>query len=560
MAKQSKGYLGNINLKKSGTNIEWTPDMVNEWLKCKDDPIYFTERYIKIINLNDGIVNFVPYDYQRQIIQTIHEERFTQILTGRQSGKTTSLVASILHYVTFNDDKTVALLANKGETAREILGRIQLAYENLPHWMQHGVKEYNKGSMELENNSRIIAAATSAASIRGYSISFLYIDECAFVENWDEFYKSVYPTISSGRETKVVFTSTPNGLNHYYKFWNDAVNGKNGFIPIKVTWADVPGRDLKWKEETIANSSEEAFIQEHEAEFVGSSGTLIEASALKKLSEWTPIKANKYLRVYEDAQEGHQYVISADVSRGKGIDNSAFIVTDVTSLPYKIVCTYYCDAIPPDMYAEVIYQAYQRYNKAFCLIENNDAGCETIRVLHDIYECETILGTDQVDKRRRITIYGSSASYEMGLRTTKQTKAVGCSRIKSMIENGVIEFGDKWIIHEANRFIRKGSSYEAQPGEHDDIMMAMVNFGWLTTSDFFIDLTNIDTRWKIRQEYEERFENELLPIGYVLDGTVESIVEFDNIFSSIHTPDYEEEFFDDLLLSSRVNKNIFEMP
>lgn len=563
MAKKSTGYLGNPNLKRTGVHHDFTPEMEAEWIKCAKDPIYFTENYIKIINLNDGLVNFRPYDYQRQIIQNIHEERFTIILTGRQSGKTTSLVASILHYVIFNDDKTVALLANKGDTAREILGRIQLAYESLPTWLQQGIVEYNKGSMELENNSRIIAGSTSSSSIRGYSISFLYIDECAFVENWDEFYKSVYPTISSGTETKVVFTSTPNGLNHYFKLWEDAVNGNNGFIPIKVTWEDVPGRDLIWKEQTIANTSMEAFIQEHEAEFIGSSGTLIDGWKLKELVEWNPIKSNKFTKVYEDPIPNAEYVICCDVSRGRGIDDSAFSVIKISSLPYKVVATYMCDNIPPDMYAEVIYQAYMRYNKALVLVENNDAGCETLRVLNDTYECETILGTiagTVAGDKKRISINGGQG-FEFGIRTTKSTKAIGCARLKVLIENNTLTLGDKPTITQLNTFSRKGVSYEAEQGCHDDTVMTLVMFSWLTTQDIFTDLININTRQEIRNQFEDRFEEELVPFGYIVDGVSnidEQSMNLDLLGYSVKLPSYDDYY--ELTAFRDDDRNMFIIP
>ena len=252
------------------TNHEYTENEIKEYNKCKEDIVYFAENYVKIIHVDRGMINFIPYDYQEEIIKTVHNNRFTILCCSRQSGKTTALSANILHYIIFNSEKTVALLANKGDTAREILSRIKLAYENLPNWLQQGVLKFNEGSIELENNSRVIATSTSSSAIRGYAISFLYIDEAAFIEGWTEFYKSVYPTISSGMETKVVLTSTPNGLNFYYKLWKDAIDGKSSFIPIKVTWRDVPGRDEEWKRQTIVNTSEEAFIQEHDAEFIGS--------------------------------------------------------------------------------------------------------------------------------------------------------------------------------------------------------------------------------------------------------------------------------------------------
>jgi hypothetical protein len=553
-----KGYLGNPNLKKSGTNISFTPHMVEEWTKCRDDPVYFTRNYIKIIHVDKGMINFLPYDYQEEIIQTVHDNRYSIILTGRQSGKTTSIVASILHYVTFNDEKTVALLANKGDTAREILNRIQIAYENLPEWLQHGTIEFNKGSMVLENKCRIIASSTSSSAIRGFSISFLYIDECAFVENWDAFYKAVYPTISSGQETKIIFTSTPAGINHYHKLWKDAVEGRSSFVPIKVTWRDVPGRDEEWKRATIANTSEEAFIQEHEAEFIGSAGTLIDGWRLKELVEDNPIKANKFLRQYKAVEENHIYTLVADVSRGKGIDNSAFIVVDVSTLPYQVVTTYYCDTIPPDMFAEVIFQAYSYYNKAFVLVENNDAGCETLRVLNDTYECETILGMQTDGQGRRIVSINGGTAFEFGVRTSKTVKAVGCSRIKQLIETYSFLFGDKWIIDEANKFIRIGKSYEAQKDAHDDIMMCCVLFGWLTTQYLFEDLTTIDTRFSMREQFETRFEEELLPFGYVLDGLDTYGDDSGFEFESIQLPEYDEDFFEDMGLRRDKVKESFD--
>jgi len=547
----SIGYKGNSLLKKSGTNIEWTPEMVEEWQKCAADPIYFTQNYIKIIHVDKGIINFIPYDYQEEIIRTVHDNRYTIVLTGRQSGKTTSIVASILHYVTFNDEKTVALLANKGDTAREILNRIQIAFENLPPFLQHGVVEFNKGSMVLENNCRIIASSTSGSAIRGFSISFLYVDEADFVENFDEFYKSVYPTISSGKETKIVFTSTPNGIRSYYKLWKDAVEGRSGFIPIKVTWRDVPGRDEEWKRETIANTSEEAFIQEHEAEFIGSAGTLIDGWRLKELTEQTPIKTGKYAKMYEAVQEGHIYAVIADVSRGKGIDNSAYIVVDITVLPYKIVSTYYCPVVPPDMFAEFIYQAHIYYNDAYVIVENNDAGCETLRVLNDTYECESILGTMTDSQSRKVISINGGNGFEFGVRTTKTVKAVGCTRAKQLVESGSIQFGDKWLIDELNKFIRVGKSYEAQKDAHDDIVMCLVIFAWLTTQYLFEDLTTIDTRFSLRNMKEAEFIDDLVPFGYVTDG-LDSYGDDTRVdFQSIELPDYEDTPFFEYIQKNR---------
>lgn len=547
MVDKAVGYKGNNFLKKSGTSINWTPEMLSEYIKCKDDIVYFTNTYIKIIHVDRGMINFIPFDFQEQIIETVHKNRFTILNCSRQSGKTTAISANILHYVIFNSEKTVALLANKGDTAREILGRIQLAYENLPTWLQQGVLKFNEGSLELENNSRIIATSTSSSAIRGYAISFLYIDECAFIEGWTEFYKSVYPTISSGQQTKVVLVSTPNGLNFYYKLWSDAVKGISDYIPIKVTWRDVPGRDEEWRRQTIANTSEEAFTQEHEAEFIGSAGTLIDGWRLKELVEETPIKTSAHLKQYKEAEEKHVYVLVADVSRGKGIDNSAYIVVDISQLPYTVVATYYCDTIPPDEFSEYIFRASEYYNKAFVLVENNDAGCQTIQVLNDTYECENLMGMMTDGQSRRVASVNGGQGFEFGVRTSKTVKAVGASRMKVLIENYSLMFGDKWIIDEINKFIRVGKSYEAQKEAHDDIVMCMLLFSWLTTQSIFEDMATMDARFIMQEQFGDRFQEEMLPFGFILDG-IDTYGDDSGIeFMGIELADYEgTEFFDDM--------------
>lgn len=957
-------------------------------LKCADTHILIDENYNEVFAIDSlhksirtkfgisKVISVKSLGYSENMYDlSIDSDKKTYYTNNILSHNTTALAAAIIHYVTFNDEKTVALLANKGDTAREILNRIQFSYENLPDYFQHGIIEYNKGSMVLENKCRIIASSTSGNAIRGFSISYLYIDECAFVENWEEFYQSVYPTISSGKETKIVFTScvpkntlvftdmglkyvrdfvddtksggyivpdyniqghtklrssnifhnngykntkilkttsgqvestlnhkfwgykngvgygwyisedlnvgdyisaqagynlwgnwddcsdfypsqhkgrvnkfepkiltpdicyfiglyiaegcrnndssititcgddisaildnfgftyykrdkfhyqissknlleffeylginirntakskiipkkllsttkenisamlrgmfdgdgcivvkngqskvsyaststelikqvkmlllnygifssiyqketpptarakvwsyseclelnarqtlkfnkeigfgfkrksdriinninirngssfdiipdaytflknanakvfcgltkqkttnlsrykllelkdkleknnyynsqelkkfyndnvsenirweiikdvsysenetydfslpdnnednfahsivyngfighqTPAGINHYHKLWKDAVEGRSSFIPIKVTWRDKPGRDEEWRRQTIANTSEEAFIQEHEAEFIGSAGTLIDGWRLKELVEETPIKTGKYAKMYEAVQENHIYIVVADVSRGKGIDNSAYIVVDVTTLPYKIVSTYYCAVVPPDMFAEFIYQAHIYYNDAYVVVENNDAGCETLRVLNDTYECESILGTMTDTQNRKVISINGGNGFEFGVRTTKTVKAVGCTRAKQLVESGSIQFGDRWLIDELNKFIRVGKSYEAQKDAHDDIAMCLVIFSWLTTQYLFEDLTTIDTRFSLRNMKETEFIDDLIPFGYVTDG-LDSYGDDTRVdFQSIELPDYADTEF-----------------
>ena len=391
-----RGYKGNVLLKRANQDIEWTPELLQEWVKCSEDPIYFVETYMKIITLNDGLQNFKPYPYQRNMFKSFVENRYTIVTTARQAGKSTTTCGFILWYIIFHDAKTVALLANKGETAREILGRVQLAYQHLPKWLQQGVKEWNKGSFELENDSRVIAAATSASAIRGYTINLLFIDEAAHIDNWDEFFTSVYPTISSGTESKIVLVSTPNGLNHFYSTWINAVENRNGYSPILVNWKDVPGRNEKWKKETLAgmNFDIEKFNQEMECEFLGSSGTLIAGWKLKELVPLTAGVQQEGMSQYFKAEKDKVYTIVCDVSRGKGLDYSAFQVIDVTKMPYQQVCVYRNNAITPIDYADVIHRTAKAYNDAAVLVEINDIGEQISNSVHFDFGYENILYTE----------------------------------------------------------------------------------------------------------------------------------------------------------------------
>lgn len=350
----------------------------------------------------------------------------------------------------------------------------------------------NKKITKIEelNESQYVYDILGVEDTQAYTTNGVESHNCAFVEDWDEFYKSVYPTISSGQETKVVFTSTPNSLNHYYHLWNGAIKGPdavggNSFVPIKVTWKDVPGRDEKWKAQTIANTSQEAFVQEHEAEFIGSSATLIDGWKLKELEFWEPLSKNDYTAIYELPNKESEYVVVCDVSRGKGIDNSAFIVVKTSELPYKIVATYYCPNIPPDMYSEVIYRAHKHYNDAYVVVENNDAGCETLRVLHDTYECEMLLGIQTNTgffKSKKLSLNGGQG-FELGVRTDKKVKAVGCARLKTLVENNTLVFGDRTLIDELNRYSRKGTSYAAEEGAHDDLVACIHGNAIVDTED-----------------------------------------------------------------------------
>lgn len=516
MMNSDKGYLGNINLKRKGTAVEFTPEMVQEYIKCANDPIYFSQKYIQIVHVDHGLIPIDLYDYQKEIIEKITNNRRVTVVTSRQAGKTTTAVTVILHYILFNEHKTVALLANKGDAAREILDRVKIAYEALPKWMQQGVVEWNKGSVEFENGCKIIAAATSSSAIRGKSISLLYIDETAFVENWDEFFASVFPTISSGNTTKMLFTSTPNGLNHFYKTCEGAREGTNGFEFVEVSWQRVPGRDEKWRQDTLASMDfdQQKFAQEFECAFLGSSGTLIEGTKLKTLVIRNPLQEQENVKVYEAPDRDRVYALVADVSRGKGLDYSAFTVMDVTQMPYKQVCTYRDNTTTPIDYADIIYRVMKMYNNCYILIEINDIGEQVSDLLHYDYEVETILFTESAGRSGKRISQGFGGSVDKGIRTTKSVKAIGCNMLKMLIEQDQMIVNDFDTINELSTFSRKGHSYEAEPGCHDDTVMCLVLFSWLTDQTFFKELTDINTMHKLKQRNEEELMENLLPIGF----------------------------------------------
>ena len=529
-----KGYNGNTNIKRKGTSIEFTTDMIQEFVKCTRDPIYFAEKYIKIVHVDHGLIPILMYDYQKEIANAITNSRRVTVNTSRQAGKTTTAVAVILHYVLFNDFKTVALLANKGDAAREILDRIKIAYEALPKWMQQGVVEWNKGSVEFENGCKIIAGATSSSAIRGKSISFLYIDETAFVENWDEFFSSVFPTISSGVTTKILFTSTPKGLNHFYKTCEGAREGKNGYIYIEVPWYKVPGRDEAWKKETLEGMdfNYQQFSQEFECQFLGSSGTLIEGSKLKALVIKNPITEIEKLRIYEAPEKDRTYIIIADVSRGKGLDYSAFQVIDVTKMPYKQVATFRDNTITPIDYCSVIYRCIKLYNEPYVLIEVNDIGEQVSDMLHYEFEVETLLFTSSAGRSgKKISGGFGGTNVDKGIRTTKSVKAIGCNMIKMLIEQDQLIVCDFETINELSTFSRKGVSYEAESGCNDDLAMCLVLFGWLSDQSFFREVTNINTMNKLKERNAEELEESLLPFGFNNAAIEEEISSDKNWFN-----------------------------
>jgi len=513
IAAKLKHYLGNPKLKRVNMAMNLTEEQVREYVKCAQSPEYFIENYVKIITLDKGFVQIELYPFQKDVVNDINNNRRVIVKAGRQVGKTTIIVGYILWYILFNQDKTVAILANKASTSREILARIKLAYEALPMWIQQGVKVWNKGDIELENGCRVLANSTASSAIRGFSISLLYLDEFAFVPTniAEEFFTSVYPTISSGTTSKILISSTPNGMNHFYRMWTEATENQNGFKFIEANWRQVPGRDQKWADEQRRVLGDEKFLQEMECEFMGSAGTLLSAPALKSLAFVTPIHLSENgIKIYKAPEKNRNYVIVADTSRGKGLDYSAFSVIDVTELPYRQVCTYKDNNISPLVYPSVIKRIGDYYNQAYVLVEINDNGQQIVDSLFEDYEYENILSTVDIKGKVSITWGYGNKSYR-GIRTTKSVKRLGCSLMKNLIEGQKLIIQDFDTISELSTFVAKGTSYESEEGSHDDLVMTLVLFSWMTNQQFFADLTNTDVRAKLHEEQMKQIEEEQLP-------------------------------------------------
>ena len=515
-------YLGNPNLKKANVKVEFTQENIEEFIKCKDNPVYFAKNYIKIVSLDEGLVNFNLYPFQEKLINNFHHERFNICKMPRQTGKSTTVVSYLLHYAVFNDNVNIAILANKASTARDLLGRLQLAYENLPKWMQQGVLVWNKGSLELENGSKILAASTSASAVRGGSYNVIFLDEFAFIPNHiaDQFFASVYPTISSGQRTKVIVVSTPHGMNHFYRMWHDAERNKNEYIPTEVHWSEVPGRDSYWKEQTIANTSEQQFRVEFECEFLGSVDTLISSAKLKSLVYDEPIKSNRGLDIYFEPIKNHDYVITVDVARGVGIDYSAFIITDITSFPHKVIGKYKNNEIKPMLFPSIIVDLAKAYNNAFILCEVNDIGDQVASIIQYDLEYDNLLLCSMRGRAGQIVGQGfSGKKTQLGVKMSKTVKKVGCSNLKTLIEDEKVIFNDYDIISELTTFIQKHNSFEAEEGCNDDLAMCLVIYAWLVAQDYFKELTDQDVRKRIYEDQRDQIEQDMSPFGFIVDGT-----------------------------------------
>jgi hypothetical protein len=524
--KQTSGYKGNANLVKAGYIHPFTQEQLDELIKCKNDVVYFAKNYIKIVNVDRGLINFELWPYQEQLLNHFTDNRFVICKFPRQTGKTSCVVAWLLHYILFNKNANVAILANKGSTAREILSRLQLAYEWLPKWLQQGATVWNKGNIELANGSKVLSAATSSSAVRGYSFNIIFFDEFAFIPNnvAEEFFTSVYPTISSGKKTKVFIVSTPNGMNKFYKMWTDAKNRESDYFPVEVNWWDVPGRDEKWKEQTIRNTSKRQWSQEFECAFLGSSNTLIDGDVLARLAWEKPIdaSADETLAIWERPREGRTYVLSVDVAHGQGLDYSTFQVIDVTNIPYVQVARYRSNLISPMVLPTLIARIGTEYNEAYVLLEINDIGSQVADVLHHELGYENLIKTQKKQNAQQQVSggFGGGKKTQLGIKTSTSTKRIGCANIKTLIEQNKLIIKDYETVKELTTFVTASQSFAAEPGTHDDLAMALVQFGWLAAQRHFRETSSqsMDIRAMLEREHMENDDAEQLFFGIYDDG------------------------------------------
>jgi len=499
---KNEGYLGNNLVKRSGIEHQYTEEELTEYVKCSEDPVYFIETYCQVISLDEGLVPFKLRGYQGKLIEHYNNNRFNVVLASRQSGKSITSCGYLLWFLLFHPEVTVAVLANKGAIAREMVARIVTMLESVPFFLQPGVKILNKGNIEFANDSKLVAAATSSSSIRGLSINLLYLDEFAFVENAEEFYTSTYPVVTSGANSKVIITSTANGVgNMFHKIYESAVHGNSEYKHFLINWFDVPGRDDEWKKQTIANTSEAQFEQEYGNSFLGTGNTLINSDTLLGLRAIEPSWQREGFQLYEKPLEGHTYIATVDVSRGRGMDYSTFTIFDVSSNPFKQVATYRNSQISPLLFPDVINKYCKQYNDSLVIIENNNEGSLVAAQLH--YDIEY----------PNVFTQGQLKAEDIGVTMSKKIKRIGCSTLKEMMEENRLTVVDRYTITEMMTFISKGTSYEADRGYHDDLVMNCVLFGWFITTEYFNHLSDTQVKDLLYADQQRMIENDMLPAG-----------------------------------------------
>ncbi|NBP56519.1 terminase [bacterium] len=514
MSQRKTVYKGNPNLKATNISIEFTTEQVEEYVKCSQDPLYFIENYIKIVTLDeDEPEKYMKlYDFQKDIIKVYNENRFAIVKCSRQIGKSTITCAYVLWSILFKENYKVLILANKSDTAIEILGKVRFAYEQLPRWMQQGVGEWNKHSILLENNSLVKAVPTSSSSGRGGTYNMVLLEEFAFVDESiaEDFFASVFPVISSGKTTKLFMISTPNGMNHFYRYWTDAVSGNNQFIPVEAHWSQVPGRDQDWYESQIANMGEEKFIQEFGGDFLGSSNTLISPAKIKTIKWQEPKVVQNGVNIFKTPEKDHVYFIIVDVSEGVGQNYTAYQVIDGTDGNYEQVARYRSNKIADIMVPTSVVNVAKYYNDAYILVEVN-TGDKIPHIIWNDLEYENLLCTcDKGRGGQNLTLGPGKNRPRLGLKSTPHTKKLGCSNLKLLIEQDKLKIHDFETLSEFTTFVSSSNAkngYAAEPGRFDDLVMCLVMFAWMTSDTLFMQLTKSNARQQAIKENED----ELIP-------------------------------------------------
>ena len=509
-------YMGLPNLKRANIKTNWTREMVQEWKKCRDDIVYFAEKYCAITHIDYGTIKVQLRDYQRDMLRIMSSKRMTCCNLSRQLGKTTVVAIFLAHFVCFNKDKAVGILAHKGSMSAEVLDRTKQAIELLPDFLQPGIVEWNKGSIELDNGSSIGAYASSPDAVRGNSFAMIYIDECAFIPNFIDAWLAIQPVISSGRRSKIIITTTPNGLNHFYDIWDAALSGKSGFEPYTAIWNSVKERlyndqDMfddgwQWSSQTISASSLEQFKQEHCAEFHGTSGTLISGMKLANM-DWTEVTPDNHgFHKFKEAQPERKYIAALDCSEGRGQDYHALHIIDITEPQWEQVGVLHSNSISHLILPDIVHKYLMEYNEAPIYIELNSTGVSVAKSLYMDLEYENVICDSMVD---------------LGMKQTKRTKAIGCSTLKDLIEKDKLIIHHKATVQEFRTFSEKGVSWAAEEGYHDDLIMSLVIFAWLTTQTKFADYADKDDLRLASEVFRNELEDmndDYAPVVLVDDG------------------------------------------
>ena len=517
-------YYNNIkNLLKADIKLDYTPEQIQEIMKCQSDIKYFLKTYVKIISLDKGIVNFNMFEYQERFIDILKNNNRIVALQPRQTGKSITSSAFILHYAIFNPNSYIAILANKARTARPILNKIKNMYRSLPIWLQVGVEEWSKGSIVLGNGTQLIAEATTESGIRGDSAKILFIDETGFIDNnlWDGFWSSVYPVVSSSKDAKIILSSTPHGINHFHKIWAEAKEGINGFTPFRAYWNEHPERDDAWKEKTILEIGETRWRVEFECAFQGSSGTLISGQKLESIPFSNPIKTkmeNKFL-IYEEPKDKRKYVLISDFGEGLGAgDYTTCHVIDVTEATWHQVAVYRDNEILFRETPSMLSRIGKYYNNALIIGEANTIGLGILDDLNFDEEYENIFFGDDLAKETRHAYFG--------MKMTSKTKKMGNQYLKEYVENDTLVVYDHETIAELSTYIKRKESYSAEDGKHDDLVTPLVLFSNFMQNKNYVEEWLGTPTYNKRDQKMSKLDEEIMPLGFHHDG--ETLINLDD--------------------------------